>query len=260
MAVWSGVHEEVAAALAVAERDRVPIAPLSRTWPGLTVDDAYEIQRFNVAHRVTAGERVVGHKVGLTSRAMQEMLGVDEPDFGHLLAGMVVEGQTEATRYIAPRAEIEIAFVLGSPLKGPGVTAEDVLAATDHLRAAIEIIDSRVADWKIALVDTVADNASSAGVVLGERRVAPAGLDLAALEGRTHLNGEIVERGPGAAVLGNPAVAVAWLANTLGARGVALEAGHIVLPGACARAVTVRPGDLVTADFDVLGRVEVMFR
>jgi 2-keto-4-pentenoate hydratase len=260
MAVWSGVHQEAAAALAAAERDRVPIAPLTQTWPGLTVDDAYEIQRFNVAHRVAAGERVVGHKVGLTSQAMQEMLGVDEPDFGHLLDGMVVEGQTQAARYIAPRAEIEIAFVLGSPLKGPGVTADDVLAATDQVRAAIEIIDSRIADWKIALVDTVADNASSAGVVLGEQSIAPTGLNLVALEGRTYLNGEFVERGRGVAVLGNPAVAVAWLANTLGARGVTLEAGHVVLPGACARAVAVQAGDVVRADFDALGTVEVMFR
>jgi 2-keto-4-pentenoate hydratase len=251
---------EAAALLAAAERDRVPVPPLTGRWPDLTIDDGYAIQRHNVARRVAAGARVVGHKVGLTSAAMQEMLGVGEPDFGHLLDDMVVAGEAEAAAYLAPRAEIEIAFVLRSALTGPGVTAADVLAATDHVRAAIEIIDSRIADWRIALVDTVADNASSAGVVLGERRVAPAGLDLAAVEGRLRLGGTLVERGPGAAVLGHPAVAVAWLANTLGVRGVALEAGHVVLPGACTRAVPVAPGDVVVGDFDGLGAVEVRFR
>jgi len=151
------------------------------------------------------------------------------------------------------------AFVLAAPLRGPGVTRQAVLDATDYLCAAIEIIDSRIADWKITLADTIADNASSAGVVLGTRRVPPRGLDLAVLVGRTLVGGQVAERGLGSAVLGHPADAVAWLANVLGERGVTLKAGHVVLPGAFARAVDVRPGDRITADIDEIGTAEVEF-
>ncbi len=252
-------HAELAGRLADAERRRVPIPPLTGTVPGLSVPDAYAVQQVNIARRVAEGARIIGHKVGLTSAAMQRMLGVDQPDFGHLLDTMVVSGTVAAADYLQPRAEVEIAFVLRAPLRGPGVTVDDVLAATDHVRAAIEIIDSRIADWRITLADTVADNASSAGVVLGERRVPLDGLDLAALEGRTLVDGEVAERGRGTAVLGHPAAAVAWLADTLGRRGAGLEPGHVVLPGAFARAVPVAPGTRITADVDALGGTEVIF-
>lgn len=259
MANGPAVRGEIAAALGAAARDRASIPPLTGTWPELDVDDAYAIQLVNVRHRLAGGERVVGHKVGLTSHAMQEMLGVDQPDYGHLFDSMSVddEGAISADRYLAPRAEIEIAFVLGAPLSGPGVTTDDVLAATAHLRPAIEIIDSRITDWRIGLVDTIADNASSAGFVLGARETPPDRVDLAGLEGRLVVNGEVTDKGTGAAVLGHPAAAVSWLANTLGARGVEIEAGHVVLPGALVKAVPVQPGDRVEADFDVLGRVAV---
>ena len=249
----------VAAALADAERRRVPVEPPTVTIPGLSADDAYRIQLLNINARLAAGARVEGHKVGLTSAAMQRMLGVDQPDFGYLLDDMMVSGQVAAARYVQPRAETELAFVLAAPLRGPGVTRQAVLDATDYLCAAIEIIDSRIADWKITLADTIADNASSAGVVLGTRRVPPRGLDLAVLVGRTLVGGQVAERGLGSAVLGHPADAVAWLANVLGERGVTLKAGHVVLPGAFARAVDVRPGDRITADIDEIGTAEVEF-
>ncbi len=252
-------HAELAAALADAERRRAPIPPLTETVPAFGVRDAYAVQRINVARRVAGGARIIGHKVGLTSPAMQRMLGVDEPDFGHLLDTMVVSGTAAAAGYLQPRAEVEIAFILREPLRGPGVTVDDVLAATAHVCAAIEIIDSRIADWRITLADTVADNASSAGVVLSERRVPVDGLDLAALEGRTLVDGRVAERGRGTAVLGHPAAAVAWLADTLGRHGTGLEQGHVVLPGAFARAVPVVAGTRVTADIDALGDTEVIF-
>lgn len=250
---------EIAAALAEAERDRKPIDPVSATWPGLTVDDAYHVQLHNAGRRVVGGASVVGYKVGLTSAAMQQMLGVDQPDFGHLFDDMVVEGAVAAERFLQPRAETEIAFVLRAPLRGPGVTAEQVLAATDYVCTAIEIIDSRIAGWRIGLTDTIADNASSAALVLGTKRLAPGAIDMAAAEGRTLVDGRVIESGPGSAVLGHPAAAVAWLANTLGARDVTLEAGHIVLPGACARAVDVRSGMTVAADVDGFGAAEIRF-
>jgi 2-oxopent-4-enoate hydratase len=261
MTVPGEVLAEAARALAAAERDRAAIEPLTATWSDLDTTDAYEIQLINTRRRIAAGETVRGHKVGLTSAAMQQMLGVDQPDYGVLFAAMFTEdgGKVSAADLLAPKAEIEIAFVLREELRGPGVTVGDVLAATGHLRAAIEIVDSRIADWRITLADTVADNASSAGVVLGERRVPVRDVDLERVEGRLRKNGELVERGPGSAVLGHPAAAVAWLANTLGERGVSLEPGHVVLPGACTRAVEVSAGEVVAADFDVLGPVSVTF-
>lgn len=259
-------HVQTAEALARAERDRAPIPPLSRTWPKLTLDDAYEIQLRNAARRLAAGEERRGHKVGLTSAAMQHQLGVDQPDFGQLFATMEVPdgGEADLSALIAPRVEIEVAFVLARPLAGPDVDLADVLAATDHVRPAIEIIDSRIADWQITLVDTVADNASSAGFVLGEPTAGNSrqvdALDLPAMTGRLLVNGQEVAAGTGAEVLGHPAAAVAWLANTLDRRGIALEAGQVVLPGACTRAVPVARGDVVTAGFDGLGDVAVSFR
>jgi 2-keto-4-pentenoate hydratase len=247
--------------LAEAERTRIPIDPLTGRWPAIDVVDAYEIQLANIADRLKTGAVVRGHKVGLSSRAMQTMMGVDEPDYGHLLDDMFCfEGDAvPAGRYLLPRVEVEVGFVLGAPLSGPACTVADVLAATAFVCPAIEIIDSRIRDWKIGIADTIADNASSAGVVLGGRRTPLAGVDLRTIGAVLRRNGEVVQTGAAGAVLGNPATAVAWLANTVHRFGVSLDAGHVILPGSCTRAVDVRPGDVVRADFDVLGPVSIRF-
>ncbi len=248
-------------ALATAERDRAPIPPLRETYPGLDVVDAYEIQLANIRDRLDAGATVRGHKVGLSSRAMQEMMGVDEPDYGHLLSDMeVAEGPpVSAGRYCYPRVEVEVGFVLGSALPGEGCTEDDVLAATEAVAPAIELIDSRITDWDIRIGDTIADNASSAGYVLGADRVKPGDLDLTAIEARLVRNGEQVAAGRSDAVLGNPVTAVAWLARKVAGFGVSLEAGHVILPGSVHRAIDVRPGDVFEATFDGLGSVGLSF-
>jgi 2-keto-4-pentenoate hydratase len=254
-------RQAVADALMAAERDRVPIDPPTGTWPGLDATDAYEIQLLNARARLERGGTVRGHKVGLTSRAMQQMLSVDEPDYGHLFHDMfVVEGDAlEAAALCHPRVEIEVAFVLEEALEGPGITVPDVLRSTAFVLPAIEVIDSRVRDWKITLPDTIADNASSARVVLGGKPTLLSAVDVRLLGGILRRRGEIVETGAAGAVLGNPATAVAWLANKLADFGGTLEAGHIVMPGACARAVDVEAGDSIRAEFDQLGGVEVRF-
>ena len=244
--------------LAAAERDRAPIPPLVRDRPDLAAADAYEIQLLNVRRR---GGVIVGHKVGLSSEAMQRMMGVDEPDYGHLLADMRLS-ETEpadATRYCYPRVEIEVAFLLGADLPGEGCTERDVLAATEAVAPSIELIDSRIEDWRISLADTIADNASSAGFVVGAARVPPAGIDLRAIDAVLYRGDEEVARGRSDAVLGNPVTAVAWLARTVAGFGVRLRAGHLVLPGACCRAVDAHPGDRFRAVFTGLGEVRLSF-
>jgi 2-keto-4-pentenoate hydratase len=192
---------------------------------------------------------------------MQEMFGVHEPDYGHLVDDMfVADGQTvpHAT-YMQPRVEPEIAFVLDAPIKGPGVTVADVLRATAFVLPAIEIIDTRFSTWKIQLADTIADNASSAGVVLGSRPTAPGAVDLKTVGGVLRRNGEILETGAGGAVLGHPAIAVAWLANTLAGFAIELEPGHVIVPGSFTRAIDVFPGDQINVDIERLGSVSVGF-
>ena len=244
-------------ALRAAERDRVPIPPLISTYPGIDAADAYRIQLLNIERRSAA---VVGHKVGLSSDAMQQMMGVDEPDYGHLLADMAcAESEPVDTgRYLLPRVEPEVGFVLGDDLP-EDCTEADALAATEAIAPALELIDSRIVDWKIALPDTIADNASSAGFVLGQTRLDPRSVDLTALPVLLHRNDEQVGAGTSAAVLGNPLVAVAWLARTVARFGVRLRAGHVVLPGSCTRAVDARPGDVFRAEFGVLGAVRLAF-
>ena len=255
------LREEVALALRESESSRKPIAPLAPRWPELTVEDAYEIQRRNIEQRVADGASIRGHKVGLSSRAMQDMMGVHEPDYGHLLDDMFVfEGdRVSVSELLQPRVEIEVAFVLGASLPRRGCNVADVLRATEFILPSIEIIDSRIADWQIGIVDTIADNASSARVVLGGNPVRLEDVDVRAIGASLRLNDEFVETGTAAAVLGNPVTAVAWLARTIGQFDVSLEPGHVVLPGSCTRAVTVRAGDSVRADFDALGHVEVSF-
>ena len=245
-----------------AERDRVPVEPLTAAFPGIDAVDAYGIQLLNIDRRLAAGARVYGHKVGLSSPVMQQMMGVDEPDYGHLLSDMVLSEQdpVETARYCFPRIEVEIGFVLGAGLPGEGCTEADVLAATEYVVPSLELIDSRIKDWRIGLADTIADNASSAGVVLGAARVAPGGLDLADIGAVLYRGGEEVARGNTSAVLGNPVTAVAWLARKVASFGVRLEAGHVILPGSCTRAVDVRPGDDFRADFAGLGPVSLAFR
>jgi 2-keto-4-pentenoate hydratase len=253
--------EKAAAALLGAYASRTPLPPLTDSHPDLSVADAYAIQVAQVAAWTARGAVVKGHKVGLTSAAMQRQLGVDQPDFGVLLDSMfLAEGVTaEFGRFLQPKAEPEIAFVLGRPLRGPGVTVAEALAAVDFVLPALEIIDSRIADWKITLADTVADNASSGAVVLGSRPVRADSLDLSLAGCLLHRNGRLEGTGAGGAVLGSPVNALVWLANTLGARGVGLEAGHVILPGSVCAAIPFGPGDTVSATFDRIGSVSITF-
>jgi 2-keto-4-pentenoate hydratase len=256
--------ERVAAAdaLAEAECEATPVAPLREQWSKLDVEDAYAIQQHNIAGRVANGATIRGHKVGLSSRVMQEMMGVDEPDYGHLLDDMFVfEGDTiEMSGLCMPRVEVEVAFVLGRTLPGRSCNVADVLRATEFVLPAIEVIDSRIKNWDIGLTDTIADNASSCRIVLGGNPVSLVDLDdLRAVEASLSLNGAEVARGAANAVLGNPATAVAWLARKLDSFGVSLESGHVILPGSCIKAFDVAPGTVARADFDRLGPVEVKF-
>lgn len=254
-------RRDAADALAAAERDRAPIPPLTDTWPGIDVEDAYAVQRLLAEGRIAAGARLRGLKVGLTAKAMQQMLGVDEPDYGHLFDDMFVleGGAIDTSQLTAPRVEVELAFVLGERLQGPGVTVADVLRATAYVCPSLEIIDSRVADWKIKLADTIADNGSSCKVVLGGSPATLDSIDPRLIGATLRINGELVETGATGAVLGNPVNAVAWLANKLAPYGIALEAGYTVLPGSCTKAVNVSAGDTVRADFDGIGHVTVRF-
>jgi 2-keto-4-pentenoate hydratase len=261
MALTDAQRLEAAEALRVAEETQTAVPPLVQTYPGIDVVDAYEIQLLNIRRRLAAGATVYGHKVGLSSKAMQEMMGVDEPDYGHLLSDMVyTESEPIPTgAFLIPRVEVEVGFVLGDDLPGEGCTVEDVLRCTDYIAPAIELIDSRIADWKIGLCDTISDNASSCGVILGKERVKPSDIDVRAIDANLQINGEKVAEGRSDAVLGDPTVAVAWLANKVASFGVRLEKGHVVLPGSCTRAYDVRPGDDVVATFTGLGSVSLSF-
>jgi 2-oxopent-4-enoate hydratase len=260
-AAGDGLIDELAARLWQAEVEGKPIEPLTDDHPHLTVEDAYAIQTVNVERRAAAGRVIRGRKVGLTSRVMQQLLGVDEPDFGVLLDHMFVEdgGVVEPRTLLQPRVEAEMAFVMARELAGPGVTTADVLTATAGVLPAIEIVDSRIADWRIQLVDTVADNASCGRVVIGGRLTPVTAVDLRLTGMLFYRNGVPIDSGAGAAALGNPAYCVAWLANRLGELGSGLRAGDIVLPGALHRMVPARPGDVFQAEFAHLGDVTVRF-
>ncbi|TIC81774.1 2-keto-4-pentenoate hydratase [Nocardioides sp. GY 10127] len=256
------VRNEAAQALLEAESTGKPVPPLTETYEGLTLDDAYAIQLAQVRTRLDRGERVRGHKVGLTSLAMQRMLGVDQPDFGHLWESMfhLEHAAIPASTWIAPRVEPEIAFVLKRPLAGPGVTLAEVVAAVDYVVPALEIIDSRIEDWRIGLLDTVADNASSGGVVLGSKPTRLEDVDLRLVGCVLRNRGVVQASGTGAAVLGSSISSLVWLANTVGRWGTVLEAGHVILPGSVTAAIPVAPGDTVTAQFGgPLGGVTARF-
>lgn len=251
---------ENAEALANAFRTGTPIKPLTDQG-NVAIADAYAVQRELVAQWTAEGQRVVGHKVGLTSAAMQRMLGVEEPDFGHLLDTMLLDeaAPIDVEQFLAPRVEPEIAFVLRHPLLGPGVTVVDALRAVEYVLPALELIDSRIADWRIKLADTIADNASSGAFVLGDRPVPIAEVDLRFVGCNLLRNGAVVATGAGGAVLGNPIRALVWLANVLGEYGTGLETGHVVLPGSCTPAIPVEPGDVFRAVFAGLGDVTAIF-
>ncbi len=249
-------------ALFEARRDRAPIAPLSEDDPSLTPADAYAIQgAYAEAIMADEGGSVVGYKLGLTSKPMRDMFGVDQPDYGPVLASMVFDdgASLQAGALIQPRAEAEIALVLGSPLRGPSCTRADAAAAITGARAAIEVVDSRIVDWRITLVDTIADLASSAAIVLGRDVVPTDGWEPRLTGMVVAKNGGTQATGAGAAAMGDPVETVAWLANTLTPFDVTLEAGWFVMTGALHAAFPVEAGDIVAAEFDRLGAVSVRF-
>jgi len=241
--------------------DAKTVRPLTERHPEISIEDAYQIQKQLMKLRLAAGERVIGKKIGVTSKAVMNMLGVYQPDFGYLTDGMVYnEGQAiPMSRLIQPKAEGEIAFVLKKTLKGPGISSADVLAATEGVMACFEIVDSRIHDWKIKIQDTVADNASCGVFVLGDRLVDPRDVDLNTCGMVLEKNGDIVATGAGAAALGAPANAVAWLANTLGRLGIALEAGEVVMSGSLAIMVPVAAGDNLRVTIGDIGSCSVRF-
>jgi 2-oxopent-4-enoate/cis-2-oxohex-4-enoate hydratase len=244
-------------------RQRRTLAPLTDRHPDIDVDDAYHISLHMLSRREADGEKVVGKKIGVTSKPVQDMLNVHQPDFGFLTDTMhYPDGATISIAkagLIQPRAEGEIAFMLKADLHGPGVTRDDVLAATAWVAPCFEIVDSRIDDWKIRIQDTVADNASCGVFVIGERHTDPAGLDLAAVRMRMLRNGEPAGEGLGSAVQGHPAEAVAWLANTLGRFGIPFRAGELILSGSLAPLIPARAGDRFEMEIEGLGRCSVAF-
>ena len=248
-------------ALYEAWRARRTIPPLLEQEPDITLDDAYRIQQRYVARRVQAGETIVGKKIGVTSKPVQDFLGVFQPDFGQLTSGMVYqEGDTlPLDTLIQPKAEAELAFVLKEDLQGPGVTAMDVIRATDYVVPCFEIVDSRITDWKIRIQDTVADNASCGVYVLGKTKGDPRKLDITLAGMVLEKNGELFSTGVGAAVQGSPANAVAWLANTLGELGIPFKAGEVILSGSQSALVPVADGDELVCTVGGLGSCRVKF-
>lgn len=261
MTITDQQRQQIADDLARAEATAVAIDPPVVVHPDLDVTDAYEIQLINIRKRLGAGAQVAGHKVGLASEAMQKMMGVDEPDYGHLLDVMQYREHTpiDATKFCFPRVEVEVGFILGEDLPGEGCTNEDVIAAVEWVVPSIELIDSRIRDWKISLPDTIADNASSCGWVLGEQRVAIADIDTGNIDATLHRNGELIAEGNSSAVLGHPLNAVSWLARKVESFGVRLRKGDVILPGTATRAIDIRSGDHFVADFVGLGSVTLDF-
>jgi 2-keto-4-pentenoate hydratase len=253
--------KELANYLIEAEKGQKPMQPLTELKPDITLDEAYEVQLEVVKEKLSEGLRIVGKKIGLTSRDMQIMYGIDTPDTGHLFENMVVKNNQEVSfkDVIQPKIEAEIAFVLKKDLQGPNVTVEEVLEATDYVLPSIEIIDSRIKDWNLKLQDTVADNASSGLYVLGDNPVSVDEVSLPDVKLKVYQNGQLMREGVGKNVMEHPAAGVAWLANKLGEFGEVLRAGEVILSGAIATTIDVVPGDEFTAVFDRLGEVTVRF-
>ena len=261
MTISDRLRREIADDLAEAEQQAAAIDPPVTAYPDLDVTDAYEIQLINIRKRLDAGATVAGHKVGLASEAMQKMMGVDEPDYGHLLDVMQYHENTpiDATKFCYPRVEVEVGFILGEDLPGAGCTNDDVIAAVEWVVPSIELIDSRIRDWKISLPDTIADNASSCGWVLGEQRVRIADIDTGDIDATLHRNDELIAEGNSSAVLGHPLNAVSWLARKVESFGVRLRKGDVILPGTATRAIDIRPGDHFVASFVGFGSVTLDF-
>ncbi len=260
------VIAQLAAELDASEKSRVQVEHFSKRFPGMTIEDGYAVSRAWVALKIAAGRTVRGHKIGLTSRAMQISSQIDEPDYGTLLDDMFFEpGDIPAQRFIAPRVEVELAFVLKKKLEGAHVTVDDVLDATDYVTPAIEIIDARVEQFdrhtKVMrkVFDTISDNAANAGIVLGGNKVAPRSVDLPWCGAILRQNGAVEETGLAAGVQGHPAVGVAWLVHKLAPWGECLEAGEVVLAGSFTRPVAAKVGDVFDADYGALGRFEFRF-
>ena len=248
--------------LAEATRTGGTIPLISPRHPGMTVEDSYAIQRVWRSRREAAGGRIVGRKIGLTSKAMQEATGIDEPDYGVIFADQVIRsGETvDHDRWSNVRVEVELAFVMRDRLAGPGVTPAQVLEATEAIVPALEILDSHIELEGRTIVDTISDNAALGAMVLGEERFGPHDRDLAWVGAQLRVNGDVIETGVSGGVLGDPALSVAWLADRIGAHGDAIEAGETVLAGSFTRPVWVSPGDHVSVDYQDLGTVEVTFR
>lgn len=258
------IIQAMAADLYTALRNQQMIDPLSTREPNMTIEDAYAVSSGLLQKRIALdGEKVIGKKIGVTSKAVQNMLGVHQPDFGYLTDAMVVdesESLSLTTKMIQPRAEGEIAFVLKHDLIGPGITASDVLRATDFVVPCFEIVDSRIKDWKIKIQDTVADNASCGYFLLGSQAADPRKLDLSTVGMVVELNGQVVSTGAGAAALGaSPISCVVWLANTLGRFGVPLKAGEVILSGSLVPLQPVKAGDYMSVSIGGIGRTAVRF-
>lgn len=241
-----------------AENEQKAIEPLSDRFPEITINCAYKIQLENVSKRVSAGEKIVGKKIGLTSFPMQKLLGVYEPDYGHIFNTMVLlKNELSLSSVIQPKAEGEIAFVMKEGIEGPGVSSTDVIRATDFVMPAIEIIDSRLRDWKIKIEDTVADNASSAFILVGTKALPMNEIDMFSTGMVFCKNGEVVNTGAAAAVMGNPVNAVTWLINKLSEFGVGIKKGEIILSGSLTAAVDLKEKDIIQIVFDRLGTVNL---
>jgi 2-keto-4-pentenoate hydratase len=249
----------MARALYDARRTRVPIAPFTDADPTLGMAEGYAVQQELIKLLLADGDEIIGRKVGLTSKPMQKLIGVDSPDHGPVLASTVYNDGDEIplSRFIAPKVEAEIVFVMKDRLQGPGVTVTQAHAAIAGAVAGMEIVDSRIADWRIKLADTVADLASNGALAMSSRIVPLEGLDTRLIGMTLTRNGELIDTGAGAAALGDPIAVVAWLANVLGENGVALEPGHVVMTGALHAAVPMNPGDVFRAEFDRLGPITI---
>jgi 2-oxopent-4-enoate hydratase len=255
------VIEGIARQLLEAERQRKAIDPITGKFPDITIEDAYRIQLQVMKWKKEAGHVIVGKKIGLTSRQMQDSLGVHEPDYGHILDDMVIQENQPIpiSKLIQPRVEGEIAFILGKDIRGPNVKAANVVEATKAVAPAIEVIDSRIKDWKINICDTIADNASSSCIVLGKKRLVASQFDLRYVGMVLEKNGDVVSTGAGAAVMGNPAESVAWLANKLIQLGESLNKEEVIMSGSVTSAIKVSSGDIVNVTFDRLGAVITEF-
>ncbi len=246
--------------LMAAEKDRKQAVQLSITFPNIVIEDSYAISAIVAERKIAAGQKLIGHKVGLTSKAMQRSSMIDEPDFGFILDGQLIAdgAKIKHADYCKPRVEVELAFIMGKKLLGPGVGLADVLRATEYVVPALEIVDARLQDQR-KITDTVADNGAAAGICMGGRPVGPMDVDLRWVGGIMYRNSEIEETGLAAGVLGHPALGVAWLANKLGQHDVALEPGHIVLAGSFTRVVFAQKGDTIHADYGPLGGIAIQF-